>query len=600
MSLLFLAVCGILLFVSRSRAVSDSDASIPATEYPLYAILSGAQKQPFSAQDLQLIASSFTSAQASFNSSTAAYLHSVNSAFKVVHYRNSWSSNDYPTVENDKQSVLVFPFALLGDNLTASAADTTVRVQLNPQQFHDITDMPIQATPAPFVTASFSLDCAHFVSWIRVDAEYMKVTAIRQQEQFASSPAPVPVPAANLVYELTVQRAFVGSNRSNSQAQAHAAGSFVFAPAYSAQAPGTATCPSEHKFSYAVNVQSDFAVQSLAADTRNDIATLNADGSWYDCFSASSFQAMSGTALQLPVTMLWDGQASALFTCNTYRASEQRRLQAIWDELELEPELELGDATATAASTITIFGNDMNYYAFASCGTGLLLEGKQVTGYQGLDGYCIEAYAMAETGNCTVSEMAWISAQAWTRNVGELLNATATGRNLAAMPMIAQAGCKSPALERLPDAEYQRRLLFGYVSFLLGVNLQGMDASSSKSPLKARFGVPAMRQDSGSSGQRYAFVHQMFFIRIGRPTQFAGNASVSAFAVGEQAGKPHVSYWRHFERGLVLINPTDTNDTAIVLPGGNSSNCFVNPLDNNRTVSEVSVDAHTAYLLLLQ
>eukprot|EP00483_Globobulimina_turgida_P008479 UN08496 len=213
----------------------------------------------------------------------------------------------------------------------------------------------------------------------------------------------------------------------------------------------------------------------------------------------------------------------------------------------------------------------MSYGSYFNCDSFELLQSDPPSFPYPLDGYCIEAYALHETGNCTESQIAWNTLSDWENNINELINAEALG--LHAMPMIAQAGCKSPAIEKLSSEMYEQVLLFGYVTYLLGVK--------SKSD-GTRFGIPAMVQ---RNNKKYALIDDIFFYKIGNPTEFKN--SVELYKIAQ-----HISYSRTFENGIVVINPNNETDSHIEL-----SKQYINP-KTNATVKQIDISAHSAVILL--
>ena len=475
-------------------------------------------------------------AQASFNTTTAKQIHSYNPDFKIVHYHNTGPTNDIYSAEYNKSNVLRYPFATLTSPLTNSVSDTIINLKL----LSSFSKIPLTASTT---NDTYSSNCQHHVSWIRIDNEYMKVIKINSDTN-----------------KLTVSRAFIGNGESNANntISAHAVNSKIFSAVYNAAPPGINGCTD---IRYAINPESQYAVTQYANYTATDILQNGADGSWYDTFGGSSFKAVDGLGHSLDDNHIWDDLRDDYYgDCNNYRIAQQNRLTAIYDELSRKYKLE--------PNKVTIYANNMSPGNYNNCGCGKFLQQNP-----GLDGYCQEGYALHETGNCKQSEIVWSSLSDWKDHVNVLINASSL--SLAAMPMIAQAGCKSPALEKLNETLYQQVITFGYVSFLIGVKSMNCGAM---------FGIPPLRMDQKNVS--YAYIDSVFYYKIGNPIQSKTN--VDEYLIGNG----HISYQREFENGIVIINPNNITDKDIEL-----RNEYINP-ETNKTVKNLNVDGHTGYILL--
>eukprot|EP01084_Bolivina_argentea_P200324 342563_1 len=517
---------------------------VTATEYSLYAIISG-ETNDFSSQDIKLIATNFDAMQSTINSTTNKVIHSYKPDFKIVHYHNSAPTTDIIYIENDKTSANRYPFSVLTSSLTSDKSDNIIHLQLIEKTFKSI---PIKASTT---TNNYSINCDKFVSWIRINNEYMKVTNIEI------------INTNNHTYKLQVNRAFIGNDTNNfaPNISKHNANELIFAPVYSSQVPGTKGCT---QIRYSVNPYGKYGVNMYANYTHTDIEN-NFDGSWYDCLTSKPAGASDGLGNALSVDTVWDDFNNKYFNCIQYKTAQQNRLTNIFNYLQNEYKIN--------PNNVTIYGNDMFYSAYYNCHTYELLESNPPSFPNPLSGYCIEAYALHETGDCSKSQIEWNDLINWKDNINEFINATSL--NLAAMPMIAQAGCKSPAIEKLSQNDYKKVMLFGYGSYLMGVK------STNGNTM---FGIPAIVE---RNNKRYVYVDEIFFYKLGNPKQF--EKTIDDYLINK-----HVSYSRIFDNGIVIVNPTNDTDQNIKL-----TQQYIDP-NTNKTVDQITLYSHTASILLIQ
>ena len=201
--------------------------------------------------------------------------------------------------------------------------------------------------------------------------------------------------------------------------------------------------------------------------------------------------------------------------------------------------------------------------------------------YRPVDGYCMEAFIASESladkyhFGCNASALNFTvhPAKYWRLNMMKFMDAAQSG--LAALPMIAQAGCKAIKLEMLGHIERDAVESFGYASYLLAVN-----ASNTLT----RFGLPAFYQENG---RRFAHVHERYSWPIGEPTLTHVPNDIDKY---QPSG--HLSYVRPFSNGLVVVNPHNTTDHALSL-----GDTYTNPQTGEK-VSSLDVTPQTGFILL--
>lgn len=128
--------------------------------------------------------------------------------------------------------------------------------------------------------------------------------------------------------------------------------------------------------------------------------------------------------------------------------------------------------------------------------------------------------------------------------------ADAAQRDIAAFPMVAQAGCKSVCLEAQTPAVRDAFEMWAYASYLIAIE---------KPSGNTRLGLPAFYRNSTA---RYAHVHERYSWNIGRPTLTVDPSNMTAYV---QQGTH--TFVRPFTNGIVLVNPQPTADTQVALGG---------------------------------
>eukprot|EP01084_Bolivina_argentea_P250232 419185_1 len=534
-----------ILIVLSICSIAHSKRITSSTEYPLYAIISQAKyNNQLTHSDLATI-SRFNAAQTNFNTTTSQTIHSYNSNFKLVHYHNSGHSQDIQQMEYNKSAIFQYPFGILTEDTPADSAANVLYIQLN----NNFTSIPITASTVK--QGNYSINCTDFISWIRIDNEYIKVSRIDNNTY------------NNNLYMLKVSRGIIGDGTSNPAISKHNSDSLIFAPVYNKQAPKHNNCVDAIR--YEMNIESQFAVDILVNATYQDLQNGN-DGSWYDLFAAGPFGAVDGMGNKLNSSQIWNQNANNYFvSCDQYIKAQQTRLTAIYNSLKSKYKYD--------PDNVTIFANNMNPNAYDNCSSGILLVADPPLFPYPLDGYCQEGYALGETGGCASPTIKYNTILSWIDHVNVLINASSL--KLAAMPMIAAAGCKSTAIEILSAEMYKQVMMFGYGSFLIGVG----DKNGN-----AMFGIPVMRQVNGK-GNRYAYIDEMFSYAIGNPIEM--KSMVDQYQI-----KGHISYQRMFEGGIVVVNPNNISDWNITL-----SKTYIDPT-TNKSVNKLDMNPYVAYILL--
>ena len=382
-----------------------------------------------------------------------------------------------------------------------------------------------------------------FLRWRGVDLELLDVKAKEKSD-------------GKVV--LHVQRGFGGS-----KADVHSSTAKVFAPLYNAEGyPG-----GKAGVIYTIDPATPYGVGRLVNHTLEKRAEGYA-GSWFDCFSATQYNAvdMGGKRVQHG----WDFNQETYFTRDTFLAAQKKRLSNYWQVVH----------TNLSLFPLTLANNmDAGYWPDEGNDRSMLIPAE---GFRPLDGYCMECFIGKEMLNdpysygCNASALnfTWLGPNTWKHSVQRLMDAAQNG--LAALPMLAQAGCKSVKLEMMSNESRDQIETYAYASYLLAVN-------STTGP--TRLGIPAFYR---ANGKRFVFVHRRYAWPLGEPAQ-----TFSSDNIDKYRPEGHASYVRKFTNGLILVNPTTTIDKDVKF-----DRAYFDPVTRTST-SSVDVPANSGMILLV-
>lgn len=390
---------------------------------------------------------------------------------------------------------------------------------------------------------------------------------------------------------------------------AHGSGQLAMAPVYNQNVyPGGPGCKNGEQLVYQTNPATAFGVAMVVNQSLEAIVGRNYSGVWLDCFSSQPFLAVDASGNHLRSLSLgeqpngnqvWDTSSwpPEVFTGRQYRVREQQRLRRIWEAIQ---------GASKAWPQPTIYANNLDTgHVWDNEGDGggasrMLMRDQTIPAWPGnntivdahpLDGYSNEAFALHEVGTCTWSIPEHLPLGQWQANVIMVQNLSHHG--LSARPMAAQAGCKSPGLEKL---SYQERDVFegfAYASYLLTVNRSAAAGESTA------FGIPAMyrRNITAPNGtvvdvDFWAEVHPRYFLGLGEPVTRTAVGSLGGYELFWEGGQPRNTLGRWFEHGLVLVNPSNVTEGPLSLNG------TLREAGSGRLVSQVTVSGHGSLYLM--
>eukprot|EP00045_Choanoeca_perplexa_P003009 m.28213 g.28213 ORF g.28213 m.28213 type:complete len:530 (+) comp11814_c0_seq1:30-1619(+) len=507
--------------------------ALAQTRYPLYAIDSVASTS-MDANDTAVIASNFVFIQGVYSSAVLQALTSAGSVHPVWYINSDTSSVSSVFATNNASWVLsasYYTYATLNSAISPSQTE-------------------LQVTTLPLRTAFTDDMATNYRLVARLGNELLLVTQ------------------ASTNTTITVERGYLGT-----EPQAYASNTTLFSPVYNAE-----NFPHQgNALTYVLDPRQPYSVSRLVNHTVQALAA-GYSGSWLDCLSNHQFDSVDVGGIKLTGKLdqwIWDFHLQKPYNTSTLMKAQADRLNQLNTEIlhaeGLYPKI-------VANNMATCFQNPVG-----SCRP--LLDPNTHGLVRPLDGYSMEEFVAQETNNdpykagCgTDLNISLLPAEVWYGRVNTLIEA---GRsNLSALPMIAQAGCKSVKLEMVDDAVRDYYETFAYASFLLAV--------SEAHPTALKLGLPAWyrKYPNTSREVRYARVHPRYALALGKPLEQPTN--VSDLRVSSQ------SYARVFEHAIAVVNPSLLAD-RVTLNGS-----YVDPFKGSGTPIQVlSLPPQTAALLMM-
>lgn len=508
--------------------------------YPLYAIASGNPDPTL--EDLKVLANGFTLVQGGFSKEAIDTLHRINPDFRAVNYVNSsYTTNpeQVPLVEGEFRDALnMFPAAELADHIDVQ--DTEFKLKTASGNSYE--SIALKGSTLKGEVSSGDPDrpsTQFFVTWIQIGDEYMRI------EEFDSR-----------TNHIKVTRGFDGT-----QPQKHARGDIVFSPVYLGSQNLTGAYPGGpgDKLRYAFDPGKQESGKWIAR-LAEGIMKTGFDGIWLDIMSSSAFNLADSEGRKVQA---WNFKNNRYYTPEEFRLGQEIKVnviqRTIHEELGIWP---------------VLVANNMQAKNFEMENGGLrkLLESTSIKP-RPLDGYCIEGFAggfFANMEERMVSGLEYHTGELWEENVKMLMKCAQ--QHLSAFPMASKAGSKSLLIEPW-GKDRDEFELYAYSSYLLAVE------TDFATPL----GIPVFYQ---KDGKRYAYLNPQYFWPIGAPKE-----TVSPEHFEDYRKKGQELYLRHFENGIVMVNPTNEDQTRTL------NNTYADPR-NGSMVKTITMPPHTGRILL--
>jgi hypothetical protein len=507
-----------------------------ATPYSLYAGIFGSSPT-YDASAVRLLSDHFDGYYGNFDVSmaTADAVRSRKSSFQFVKYQGAWQLTGSSRVRVEQQKDQVLHYRV--GNLESAITTTQQTFRLN-----DLFGSLLASNSAPDKSIGY-LENGQFryVTWIRIGQEVMKLTNVTGSE-------------------VTVIRGF-----DNTTVSSHPAGAVVLSPVYGTPpTPGMKTEIS-YRNDEATLLRWDNLYASLDAEYQK-----NKGGIWIDIVVGNLSQvAVSGE--NVPANRIWDLKNQAVYD-PMYRASRS------------EVGIRYMQDTFKAKHSVfpVIWGNNM---LFPNTLTDARLQLLRPTTLKPrpLDGFAQEnSYAGYGTGGNSGDTFQWTGYEEWQQNLRSIMFMGEA--RLAARPLLMDGGRDNGTFAKLPAERRHKLFLYGYASYLLGVKVEADNSIYTKLGL-----TPVV----DLNGQISMAIDSCFTWAIGKPVQTLASENVKQYKL------PNQDVWvRRFEKGIVLVNPTDATIGQIDLtPFGVS---FTNPDTRVNFLTSISLPEHSGAILLTE
>jgi len=370
-----------------------------------------------------------------------------------------------------------------------------------------------------------------YVTWLRLGNEYMKIVKVVPDD------AEVYLPNGTYLYTTKYPDAVVTVERGHwgSMPQAHGENTTTLAPIYHAAGchpKGGGSC-----LRYAWD-----PAQPYVADYLAEAYEPLYDGLWLDCFGVDPHFASNAIGEDMHKFM-WNVSGNVRYSHDGYVAAQRMLVERVRAKIAIK-------------GATHLYANNVDRW---ESGPVLLSPGTL------LDGGAKESFAIRVhddelcgygTGDPMLSPNAEVD---WMSSMRQVMNLSAAG--LPTMPIIGDAGCRSPQLVRAPNREELED--FGYASFLL--------AAGTRTSMYGIVPYYFRNATVGHTGGVFIKIHPRYFYPIGAPMQtkgyLAGQTSFQSMDLEGYRIAP-CTFARLFETALVLVNPTaNCSDANVPLNG---------------------------------
>ncbi len=524
---------GLLLAVCTTTARA-------AAPYPLYFIDEHDEKAPMLSQaDAKVLAENFVFAHGRFRPEEIKMLHEANPKFIILQYvLHQWNAGGEGIRDAEKHRMDLLYYRVA--KLSAALPSDQTEIVLAP------VDLPLNIK-ASTINGDYSdtNDAAKIVTWLRIGDELMRLNEWDEASRTAK-----------------VTRGWDGTKAAD-----HAASDAVLTVVRTQRNPsmkGNIRYANDPARPY----RWELSLQSALTNVKNGF-----DGTWYDLVSSFPFQP--GDILGNKLPNVWDCQKNQNYERDDYSLACDKGLNYVQTEYKKQ-----------MGQWPVIFINNMQrsmYYP----GKGDVQRFLKATPEKPrpVDGYCVESYA----GNFKEQDFAnWMKGgpaappsfygeKEWKEMVSVLMDASQ--HNYAADPFMCNAGWKNRMYEHLDQKFKDRFENWAFASYLLAIERKNGKTANV-------FGTNPFYWEGN---QRKVKLQERYTWDLGDPAETHQPAKMDLY-------KPqgHSTYVRKYQKGIVLVNPSEKEDAGIAL-----NRSYYDP-ETQRQVTQVSMPAQSGKILLIK
>ncbi len=504
-----------------------------ATPYPIYAGIFGSAPTYDSAA-IRLLGQNFDAYYGGFdvNLTTANNIRQHNPNFKFIKYQGAWQLTGASRIKVERQKDQVLHYRMGTVDSAISATQTRFKIA-------DLFGKIVASTSARDSSGGyFQSGIFKYTTWLRIGNEVMKIVAVNNTE-------------------VEVLRGF-----DNTQKAAYAAGTPILSPVY-----GTNPTPDmREEISYrndeATTLRWDNIYTALEAEYNK-----NKGGVWIDIVVGNLSQ-FTQNGETVPANRIWDLVNNQMYD-PAYRASRSEvGIKYMQDKFK-----------AKFGINPAIWGNNMLFpTTLTDPRIKLLLQ--TAIKPRPLDGFAQEnAYAGYGTGGNSGDVFNWTGYEEWKNILRSIMYMGE--QKLSAVPLSMDGGRDNGTFAKLPAERKHKLFMYNYASYLLGVKVEADNSIYTK------LGLTPIVDDNNKISFN---LDPCFTWDIGKPTQTLASADFMQYKL------PNRDIWvRRFDNGIVLVNPTDRDETQIDVSAFGSR--FYNPDSRLTTTQTVSLPEHTGLFL---
>lgn len=507
-----------------------------ATPYPIYAGIFGSSPV-YDNTTIKFLADNFDGYYGNFDVKldVADAIRNTNPQFQFVKYQGAWQLNGQSRIRVEQDKSQVLHYRI-GNLETKIAADQTIF------KIVDLFGKIIASNSADDRSVGYIENgFFKYVTWLRIGDEVMKILTVNGSE-------------------VTVLRGF-----DNTKAQNYQANTPVLSPVYGT--PPTPIMKEEvtYRNDEATTLRWDNIYSALETEYLK-----NKGGVWIDIVVGNLSQfAQSGETI--PTNRIWDLKNQKVYD-PLFRASmSEAGIKYMQDKFK-----------AKFGIFPVIWGNNMLFPTSLDDGRIKMLIPTTIKS-RPLDGFAQEnAYAGYGTGGNSGDTFNWTGYEEWKKNLQSII--FMGEQKLAARPLLMDGGKDNGTFAKLPIERKHKLFMYGYASYLLGVKVE------SDGKIYTKLGLTPVVDDNGKISMS---LDPCFTWDIGKPTETVGFQEFEKYKMANR------EVWvRKFEKGIILVNPTDKNEDNIDLT--TLGRAFSNPDTKLNFLTSISLPEHSGAILFYE
>ncbi len=388
----------------------------------------------------------------------------------------------------------------------------------------------------------FSKSTSEYIIMIRIGDEIMKVTSVNKNSN-----------------EVTVQRGY-----KNTKAVTHDAGAQVFAPVYRGKPqkegdiygatsfyPDYSDGGDEAIPQYHLRLDSK-EIGDLLAISGAEVIQKGATGLWLDLTSPGIFAPCNAFGKKV---IPWNFERGENYTPTTYATHQELKCQNLRDSIKKR----------TGITPQLVANNHADGKYFEEKGGGMNLVRSTEQKPVPIDGVILEAaFGLYQSRT-------WFEMDHWKANLSTIIHGA--HNKYPVWPWI--KNIKYANYPMIKNEEADRYQFFDYTSTLLGYEKD------------AGLVCPIPLYWVDNEGVRTLNLPEYLFYDLGDPIDRVNYDEVEKMTIPNKN-----TYMRRWSKAIVLVNPTDSDDSDIPIPAG-----YLDPI-TNKEVGQIAMSAHTGKILL--